>query len=60
MTKTYLRKEDNVKAYLTEIRYKDGSKKYLISWDTIAIDTKEYKILKNAEKFLSNKRFKEI
>ena len=60
MSKTYLRKEDNVKAYLTEVKQKDGSKKYLVSWDTNAIDTREYKTLKGAEKFLYNKGYKEI
>lgn len=54
---TYLRKEDNVKAYLTEIKYKDGNKNYLVSWDTTAIDTREYKTLKGAENFLHSKGY---
>ncbi len=59
MRKTYLRKEDSVNAYLTEIPYKDGSKKYLVSWDTKAIDTREYATLKGAEKFLQSKGYEE-
>lgn len=59
MTKTYLRKEDNLKAYLTEVSNRDGSKNYLISWETTAIDRKEYKTLKGAEKFLQDKGYVE-
>lgn len=60
MKRTYIRKSDNVKAYLTEIKYKDGSKIYIINWDTICIDCREYKTLKGAEKFLANKGYEEI
>lgn len=60
MERTYIRKRDNVKAYLLEVKYRDGSSIFQISWDTMAIDTKEYKTLKGAEKFLASKNYEEV
>ena len=59
MNRKYIRKEDNIKANLTEVKNRDGSKHYLISWETTAIDRKEYKTLKGAENFLKNKGYEE-
>lgn len=55
MDRTFVRKFDGVKATLMEIKYRDGSKVYRITWNTYSIDDVDYKTLKGVEKFLAKK-----
>lgn len=57
--RTFIRKMDGVKAILMEIKYRDGSKVYRITWNTYAIDDVDYKTLNGAEKFLVKKGYEE-
>lgn len=58
--RTFIRKFDKVEATLMEVKYRDGSRVYRITWNTYAIDDVDYKTLKGAEKFLAKKGYEEV